>query len=453
MPGALTRGKDNVAVSPILRNRDFDFYWSGVVLSQIGSRGTLAANLYQVYALSGSLAQTGLVGAAQAVALIVLSPLGGAYADRLDRRRLLQCSQGLAMAVSAVLFVLSMTGAIATWEVLVSVVLTTAAATFDQPARNALIPALVPQQQLPQAFALLNPSRELAVLTGPALSGLLIAASGPGLMYLVDAVTYAILIIDLALIRVADLPGAPRDESVWRQIADGFVFVRRRRIVWMMMSLDLSATLFSSYRVVLPALALHRLHIGATGYGLLSSAPSLGALVATYVVFRLIGRSHRLGPVLLSSNIVYGLSAILLARAGTVPLVVLALLLLGACDAMATTIRQAAVQLETPHELRGRITAIYQMASKGGPALGDTLMGSAAGALGPSVSLVLGGVLTIAYAGAFMGRDNPVRRYAGAAQPAARPGEATAGDKPGEDPAEDGVDLDAEQIGNTIAPN
>ena len=453
MSGALTRGKDNVAVSPILRNRDFDFYWSGVVLSQIGSRGTLAANLYQVYALSGSLAQTGLVGAAQAVALIVLSPLGGAYADRLDRRRLLQCSQGLAMVVSAVLFVLSMTGAIATWEVLVSVVLTTAAATFDQPARNALIPALVPQQQLPQAFALLNPSRELAVLTGPALSGLLIAASGPGLMYLVDAVTYGVLIIDLALIRVADLPGAPRDESVWRQIADGFVFVRRRRIVWMMMSLDLSATLFSSYRVVLPALALHRLHIGATGYGLLSSAPSLGALVATYVVFRLIGRSHRLGPVLLTSTIVYGLSAILLARAGTVPLVVLALLLLGACDAMATTIRQAAVQLETPHELRGRITAIYQMASKGGPALGDTLMGSAAGALGPSVSLVLGGVLTIAYAGAFMGRDNPVRRYAGAPGPAARSGEAVAGDKPGEDPAEDGADLDAEQIGNTIAPN
>jgi MFS family permease len=449
---ALTRGKDNVAISPILRNRDFDLYWSGVVLSQIGTRGTLAANLYQVYALSGSLAQTGLVGAAQAAALLVLSPLGGAYADRLDRRRLLQCSQGLAMIVSAVLSVLSMTGAIATWEVLVSVVATTAAATFDQPARNALIPALVPPRQLPQAFALLNPSRELAVLTGPALSGLLIAASGPGLMYVVDAVTYAILVIDLGLIRMADLPGAPRDESVWRQIAEGFVFVRRRRIVWMMMSLDLSATLFSSYRVVLPALALHRLHIGASGYGLLSSTPSLGALVATYVVFRLVGRSRRLGPVLLTSTIVYGLSAILLARAGAVPLVVAALLLLGGCDAIATTIRQAAVQLETPHELRGRISAIYQMASKGGPALGDTLMGSAAAALGPAVSLVLGGVLTIAYVGAFMGRDNPVRRYAGAAEPAARSGEATAGDKPADDLAEDGASLDTESIGNTITP-
>lgn len=403
-----------VAIAPILKNRDFDLYWSGVVLSQVGSRGTLAANLYQVYALSGSLAETGLVGAAQAVALIALSPLGGAYADRLDRRRLLQCSQGLALLVSAVLAGLSLAGVISTWEVLVSVVLTTAAATFDQPARNALIPALVPARQLPQAFALLNPSRELAVLIGPALSGLLIAVQGPGLMYVVDAATYAVLVIALGLIRTSELPGAPRHESVWHQIVEGFVFVRRRRIVWMMMSLDLSATLFSSYRVVLPALALDRLHIGPTGYGLLSATPSLGALVATYTVFRVVGRSRRLGRVLLVSTVAYGLSAMLLARAGVTPLAVLALLLLGACDAMATTIRQAAVQLETPHQLRGRVSGTYQMASKGGPALGDTLMGAAAGALGPGTSLLLGGVLTIGYVGAFLGRDNEVRRYAGA---------------------------------------
>src|SRR6185437_3950446 len=194
--GAVTRRKDNVAISPILKNRDFDLYWSGVVLSQIGTRGTLAANLYQVYALSGSLGQTGLVVAAQAIALMILRPLGGASADRLDRRRLLQCSEGLALALSAAISALSLTGSITTWEVLVSVVLTTAAATFDQPARNALIPALVPERQLPQAFALLNPSRELAVLTGPALSGLLIAVSGPGLMYVVDAATYAILVVE-----------------------------------------------------------------------------------------------------------------------------------------------------------------------------------------------------------------------------------------------------------------
>lgn len=401
-------------VTPILKNRDFDLYWGGVVLSQVGTRGTLAANLYQVYDVSGSLAITGLVGAAQAVALLVLSPVGGAYADRLDRRRLLQWSQGVAMVAAAALAAVSLAGHVRAWQVLASVVLTTAAATFDQPARQALIPALVPNAQLPQAFALLNPSRELAVLIGPAVAGLLIAASGPGLMYAVDALTYLLLAVGLGLIRVTELPGAPLHESIWRQIADGFVFVRRRRIVWMMMSLDLSATLFSSYRVVLPALALTRLGIGAKGYGLLSSMPSAGALLATYTVFRVVGRSRSLGRVLLVSTVAYGLSAILLARASVVPLAVVALLLLGAFDAMATTIRHAAVQLETPHALRGRVSATYQMASKGGPALGDTLMGSGAAALGPGVSLVLGGVLTIAYVTAFLGRDNPVRRYRGA---------------------------------------
>jgi hypothetical protein len=132
--------------------------------------------------------------------------------------------------------------------------------------------------------------------------------------------------------------------------------------------------------------------------------------------------------VLLISTVAYGLSAILLARAGMVPLALLALLLLGACDAMATTIRQAAVQLETPHELRGRVSATYQMASKGGPALGDTLMGAAAGAMGPGTSLLLGGMLTIGYVGAFLGSSNPVRRYTGARAAEAEPaGAATAG--------------------------
>jgi MFS family permease len=413
-------------LAPILRNRDFDLYWSGVVLSQVGSRGTLAANLYQVYDLSGSLATTGLVGAAQAVALLVLSPLGGVYADRLDRRRLLQWSQGLAMVVAAVLAVLSLSGHATAWQVLISVVLTTAAGTFDQPARQALIPALVPAHQLPQAFALLNPSRELAVLIGPALAGVLIAVNGAGLMYVVDALTYALLIGVLALIRATELPGAPRHESVWRQIGDGFVFVRRRRIVWMMMSLDLSATLFSSYRVVLPALALARFGIGAAGYGLLSSMPSAGALLATYTVFRVVGRSQRLGRVLLFATVAYGLSAILLAQASVLALAIVALLLLGACDAMATTIRQAAVQLETPHDLRGRVSGTYQMASRGGPALGDTLMGSGAAAIGPGSALAVGGMLTIAYVAAFVWRENPVRRYRGAA-PAVEPAAVEAG--------------------------
>ena len=110
-------------VAAVLKNRDFDLYWTGVVFSQIGTRGTVAANLYQVYQLTGSVTQTGLVGAAQAVALLVLSPLGGVLADRWDRRKLLQASQAVAMVVAAALAALTLTGHIVAWQVVVSVVL------------------------------------------------------------------------------------------------------------------------------------------------------------------------------------------------------------------------------------------------------------------------------------------------------------------------------------------
>jgi MFS family permease len=399
----------------VLKNRDFDLYWAGVVLSQIGTRGTVAANLYHVYHLTGSVTQTGLVGAAQAVALLILSPLGGVLADRWDRRRLLQASQAVAMAVAGLLAVGTLTGHVQAWQVVASVVLTTAAATFDQPARQALIPALVPRAQLPQAFALINPSREVAVLLGPALAGLFIAMAGPGLMYAVDAVTYAALVVVLQLLRVPVLAGAGRDISVWRQLVEGAAFVRRRRMIWMLMSLDLSATLFGAYRVVLPALCATVFGVGPQGYGLLSAAPSAGALLATYTIFRVVDTTARLGRVLLIATVLYGLANVGLAQAHWFVLAIAAGLFIGACDAMATTIRQAAVQLETPDELRGRVSAIYQMSSRGGPALGDTLMGAAAGALGPVLALTLGGVLAGAYAGVFLLRPNPVLGYTGVA--------------------------------------
>ncbi|WP_123023968.1 MFS transporter [Mycolicibacterium stellerae] len=403
-------------VAAVLKNRDFDLYWTGVVFSQIGTRGTVAANLYQVYHLTGSITQTGLVGAAQAVALLILSPLGGVLADRWDRRRLLQWSQAVAMVVAAALAALTLTGRVVAWQVLISVVLTTAAATFDQPARQALIPALVPRAQLPQAFALLNPSREIAVLLGPALAGLFIGIAGPGLMYAVDACTYALLVVILKVLRLGKLDGAGSHTSVWRQLVDGARFVKGRNIIWMLMSLDFSATLFGAYRVVLPALCATVFHVGPQGYGLLSAAPSAGALLATYTVFKTVGQTHRLGRVLLVSTVLYGLANIGLAQAHIFVIAVGAGLLIGAFDAMTTTIRHAAVQLETPDELRGRVSAIYQMSSRGGPALGDTLVGAVAGAVGPVTALTIGGGLAALYAVVFMVRPNPVRSYLGVSQ-------------------------------------
>lgn len=405
-----------MALPPVLRNRDFDLYWSGVVLSQVGTRGTVAANLFQVYDLTGSVAKTGLVGAAQAVALLLLSPLGGAMADRYDRRRLLQWAQAASLLVALGLSVVSFAGAARAWHVLLCALLTTAAATFDQPARQALIPALVPREQLGQAIALLNPSREVAVLLGPALAGVLIAVRGPELMYALDVATYAALIVVLGVVRVPGLPGgsgAPR--SVVSSIAQGARYVLQRPLIWKLMSLDLAATVFSAYRVVLPALAVDVLHVGPQGYGLLSSAPSAGALLATYTVFRVVDRSRRLGRVLLASTALYGGCAVLLVQSPLLGLTLVAALLLGAFDAMATTIRHTAVQIETPDELRGRVQSLYQMSSRGGPALGDVAVGALASLVGPVTALTLGGVATIGVAAGYSLRPGVVRDYSGVA--------------------------------------
>ncbi|PZG17493.1 MFS transporter [Nonomuraea aridisoli] len=415
----------------ILRNRDFALYWAGVVLSQIGTRGTVAANFYQVYQLTGSVAYTGLVGAAQAVALLVLSPLGGALADRLDRRRLLQAAQAVALLVAVALSWLTLIGRAEAWHVVLSVVLTTAAATFDQPARQALIPALVPKNQIGQAVALLNPSRELAVLVGPLLSGVLISVAGPGLMYLVDAVTYAVLVGVLATLRISRLEPAAERRSILGSIAEGARYIAHRPLIYNLMLLDLSATVFSAYRVLLPALALDVLHVGATGYGVLSGAPSAGALIATYAVFRTVQRSQRQGRVLLVSTVLYGISAVVLAHSPVFLLAVLAALLLGAFDAMATTIRHAAVQIDTPDEIRGRVTAFYQMSSRGGPAIGDVVVGAVAGVIGPVAALTIGGLGPMVVAGWSWLRGGVVRSYTGIV--AADEEEAA---EPGDDPGD-----------------
>lgn len=412
----------------VLRNRDFDLYWSGVVLSQIGTRGTVAANFFHVYALTDSIAYTGLVGAGQAVALLLLSPLGGALADRYDRRRLLQVAQAVSMLVALGLTVVTFTGVVEAWHVVLSVLFTTAAATFDQPARQALIPALVGRQHIGAAIALLNPSREVAVLLGPLLAGLLIAVSGPGLMYAVDVVTYAALIVVLAFIRVPRLkPTGAAAGSIFGSIAEGARYVLHRPLITSLMGLDLSATVLSAYRVLLPAFATDVLAVGAAGYGVLSSAPSAGALLATYTIFTVVQDSRRQGRVLLAATFCYGIAAIMLAQSSALWLAIGAALLLGAFDAMATTIRHAAVQIDTPDPLRGRVTAFYQMSSRGGPALGDVVMGAFAGVVGPAVALTAGGFGPMLVALVFWARPNVVRDYQGVvgdepvAPPDARP--------------------------------
>ena len=395
----------------LLRNRGFGLYWAGVVLSEIGTRGTFVANLFHMYHLTGSTLQTGLIGLFQAVALIVLSPLGGAWADRTDRRKLLQAMQAFSLLVSLGLAVATLSSLIEPWHILIAVLLNTAAETFDRPARQAIIPALVPRGDLVQAFALINPSREVAILVGPALSGFLIAGFGPAGMYLADVASYAVMVVVLQFLAVPVPPtNETRQASIWHNIREGVTWMRQRPLILQLIGLDLSCTLFAAYRVVLPAVSTDVLHVGPSGYGILSAAPSVGALLGSALVLRL-ARTMRSGHIVLGATAAYGVAAIALAQAPFFLLAVLGAAGIGLFDAMHTTVRHAAVQLETPDAIRGRVTALYQIASRGGPALGDMNIGAIAGALGPVTALTFGGVLPIVAAGVAATRGRRVRAY------------------------------------------
>ena len=398
----------------LLAQRTFVGYWAGVVFSEIGTRATLAANLYLVYRLTGSLATTGLVGLVQGLAVVILGPVAGVVADRRDRRHLLQAAQGGALICAAALAWLTLSGRVTAGAVVGLACLTAVASTFDTPTRNALVANLVPRDRLAAAVALLNPSREIAVLVGPGLAGLLIAWGGAGFVYTFDACTYAAMIVVLALLRRLVTEQVKATAPLPKAILDAVRFVAGRPLIWLLMSLDLTAMVFGAYRVLLPALATDVLAVGPAGYGLLAAAPSAGALIVAYGVVRVVSRGRRLGLVLLTATLSYGLVDIVLAQSRWFGLTVAAAVGLGMADAMATAIRHAAVQLVTPDELRGRVNALYLMTAKGGPPLGDALIGGVASLVGLTVALTAGGCVTIAYALGLLLRPNVVREYAAA---------------------------------------
>jgi len=387
-------------------------YWLGTVLSNVGTRGTVAANLWQVLLLTNSTAQVGLVGLSEAMALLVLAPLGGAVADRMDRRTLLQITQSTSLLASLGLTVATFTGTVQPWHIYLAVIAVSAAQTFEGPARLALIPALVSRERVVDAFALTNPTRELAILLGPPLAGILIATIGPGYVYAFDALTYALLVVFLAFIAVSPIAATAKSESVLASIFEGFRYVKERRLIWQLMTLDFSATFFGAYRVVLPTIARDILGVGATGYGVLGAAPAAGAILGSAAVFRLRAFEHR-GWLILGATAGYACGCIVLARVAIFPVALFAAAAIGFFDAVATTLRQVLVQIDTPDRLRGRVTAAYQMVSRGGPSLGQAQMGAVAAQLGAPLALTLGASVTLVYAAMLSLRGNTIRRYKG----------------------------------------
>jgi len=370
------------------------------MISIAGTRMQSAAVLWQVHEINRQPLALGGVGLANIFPVIILSLLAGAAADAFNRRRLILLTQTSLALLALTLGLLTLRGLTPLWVVYLITAVSAAVGTFDLPARQALVPNLLPRELLTNAFSLNSIAFHVGSVVGPTLGGLVIARWGVGAAYVINAVSYLAVIGALLLIgpvpQERALP-AEGDGPAWSpraivtSVTEGMRFVVGRPVVFSSMLLDFFATFFSSAAALLPIFARSILQVGAVGYGWLVAAPSLGS-AAVALVLSLRGTLRRQGRVLFLAVTAFGFATIVFGVSHNFWLTFAALAATGGTDTVSTVIRNTLRQLQTPDRLRGRMTSVSQLFFMGGPQLGEFEAGLVAQIFGPAVSVVTGGV-------------------------------------------------------------
>lgn len=337
--------------------------------------------------------QLGLIGLAQFLPLMVLTPVAGWVADQLDRKLIARCALVLDLLNALALGWLS-THALVTLHVLyVVAALHGTVRAFIGPPISAIGANIVPKEILPRAIAINSIAWQTGTILGPALSGFLYAA-GPPLPYWLSAAAFAISIVCLSLMKPIPQPANTSTAHPLRQMAEGFSYVRRHRVLLGCISLDLFAVLFGGATALIPAYARDILHVGATGFGLMRAAPGAGAALSAIILSaRPISRD--VGNKMLIAVGVYGLATAIFGLSTSLWLSLTMLFLLGVVDMISVFIRSSLVQLHTPDQMRGRVSAISGLFISASNELGEAESGLLAAVTGPMIAVVGGGIAAV----------------------------------------------------------
>jgi MFS family permease len=400
---------------PALQHRNFRLLWLGQLISFSGSMMQQAAILWHVSLLVPADRRglaLGIVGLVRVGPIVVFSLLSGVAADALDRRRLMMVTQVSAAVVALGLAGLTFSGLSVVWPVYVLAALGAAASAFDGPARQALIPNLVPREHLPNALSLNQIMFQSASVVGPSVGGVLIAALGVGWAYLFNAVSFLFVIVALVMMRdVPVIDASERAAASFGAAREGLRFVFSSPIIRATMLLDFAATFFASATALLPIFAQDVLHVGANGYGWLYAAPSLGSLLAGAIMIRAVDHIERRGVLLLWATMVYGLATMAFGLSRAFWLTFFCLALTGAADAVSTVLRSIIRQFMTPDRLRGRVTSVNMIFFMGGPQLGELEAGLVANWKGAPFAVVTGGIGTLIATSAVATAVSALRNY------------------------------------------
>jgi MFS family permease len=371
------------------------------MISVAGGQMQTAAVLWHVNEISGEPIALGGVGLVRLLPILLFSLIAGAVADVVNRRLLMLVTQVILSVLALTLGLLTLRGIDSLPMIYLILALSAAVSAFDLPARQSLVPNLVPRELLTNAFSLTSIAYQVGSIVGPAIGGLVLANFGIAYAYYFNAFSFIAVIIALLLIGhvpqekikkvVSSSSEASRGPSIWQSVRQGLRFVFNQPIILSSMLLDFFATFFSNAITLLPIFAKDLLGVGPEGYGLLVSAPAVGAGIMA-VVLAFIPKIRRQGQILLIAVVGYGVATILFGLSRTFALTFFALMMTGLTDSLSAIIRNTMRQIQTPDNLRGRMTSINQIFFMGGPQLGEMEAGIVAQLLGPTISVVTGGI-------------------------------------------------------------
>ncbi|NVH71553.1 MFS transporter [Paraburkholderia sp. JPY432] len=407
MPPASTDPADSPHFS-LPKHPPFQRFWCTRILSSLSFQMLAVAMGWHVYALTHSAFALGLVGLAQFLPMFLLTLVVGHVADRYDRRRIAAVCQSLE-SVAALLFAIgTFSGWISAPVIYVLAACVGASRAFESPAVSSLLPAVVLRGYLPKATAWSTSANQTAQIAGPALGGLLYGI-GPGAAYLACTLSFAAAAASVWSIPLQVKP-ASRAPVTLESIFSGIAFIRREPVILGALSLDLFAVLFGGATALLPIFARDVLHAGPIGLGLLRSGTAIGALAGTIWLAHFPLR-NRPGAAMFGGVIAFGIATIAFGLSHQFLVSLLALMVLGASDTISVVVRLSLVQLRTPDEMLGRVSAVNSLFIGTSNQLGEFESGLTAGWWGAQPAVLVGGVATIAIALLWM-RFFPELRHA-----------------------------------------
>jgi predicted MFS family arabinose efflux permease len=386
-----------VDLSPLRASRDLRLLLCGEFVTGLGTQAALVALPYQLYTQTGSAFLTGLLGAVELVPLVTAALLGGAIADRMDRKRLLLLDQIALVACAGALAALAFAGSPPVPLLYVLGGLVAGAGAVQNVAITAIVPNLVAPERLRSALALSFGLYQLTSVVGPGLGGLLIGLLGLGSAYTIDAVSC----LAMVAAAMAIAPQAPRghDEAehppVLASIREGLRYVRGNQALMGSFAIDLVAMTFGMPRALFAVLSVSVYGAGAEGTGLMYAAVSAGATVAALTTGWIEG-ARRLGVIVIWAVVVWGAAIAGVGVVGSLWPAAVLLAIAGAADSVSAVCRQAINQMVTPDAMRGRMSSVFSLVVTSGPRLGDVESGAVAGLAGPRFSVASGGLACIA---------------------------------------------------------